>query len=665
MASGRSLSLLASIAALVLAIAAALSIPSTANAHLIGGPCVKITMVSADASYKLHLVNENSTKLGLNNRQVGSSVVLKVPERIGILIDHTGEVKWDHKHFDNGQIGFEDHIDNDFNDAVIRVESVSCPSRNSGPPPSPTTAALEVSFSEAAHTVNEGNSVTIMVNVSPDADRSVEVPVSISSDDAESGDYSVSGLTGGKLSFASGDGSASFTIAAVEDSDSGAETVDLSFGSLPSRVSEGTQSTAQVTIEDPVAALEVSFSEAAYTVNEGNSVTITVNVSPDADRSVEVPVSISSDDAESGDYSVSGLTGGKLSFASGDGSASFTITTAEDSDREVETIDLSFGELPESVSEGTQATAQVNIKDTTPAPISNTGGGRSEGGGAYGILVRRTNQPPVFTEGANTQRFVAEDVANLTNLGAPVSATDPDGDTLIYTLEGPDAASFLLNSANGQLATGVALDYEAKVAHFLIMRVHDGHGGRDTIVVTVRVTDVAEQQAVVQAPVPTPEPQLVETPTPVPTDTVVPSPTPEPTATLTPIPTDTVVASPTPEPWLLWLRWLGSTSTPVPSPTATPFPAPTEEPTATPDLSGDSQPAIFAQFQDGGSQGGFQSTNVKSSVSPLPEEGRHLRIWPIILIAIGITIVVISVGMLISGGANKGEFGNRDLILNS
>lgn len=287
-------------------------------------------------------------------------------------------------------------------------------------------------------------------------------------------------------------------------------------------------------------------------------------------------MSISSNNAESGDYEVSGLTEGKLSFTTEDLSASFTITTAEDSDRDVETLDLSFGELPERVSEGTRATAQVNINDTTPAPRPNTRG-RSGGGGGYKIPVQQTNRPPVFTEGANTRRSVAEDAANSTNLGSPVSATDPDGDTLIYTLEGPEAAFFSLNSANGQLATVVALDYETKVTHHLILRVYDARGGSDAIVVTVRVTDVAEQQAVVQAPVPTPEPQLVESlapepaETPTPTATPVPSPTPEPTVAL----------------WLFQSQWPSSTSTPVPSPTGMPEPTPTEDPTVAPDLSGD------------------------------------------------------------------------------
>ena len=88
-------------------------------------------------------------------------------------------------------------------------------------------------------------------------------------------------------------------------------------------------------------------------------------------------------------------------------------------------------------------------------------------------------------------------------------------------------------------------------------------------------------------------------------------------------------------------------------------------PTATPDLFDDSQSAMFTQFQGGEPLGDFQSTNVKSSVSLLPEEDRHLRIWPIILMAIGMAMIVISVGVLISSGEDKGELGNRDFILNS
>ena len=53
------------------------------------------------------------------------------------------------------------------------------------------------------------------------------------------------------------------------------------------------------------------------------------------------------------------------------------------------------------------------------------------------------NNAPVFTDGDDTTRAVAENTAAGTNIGAAVAATDADtGDTLTYHLGGTDAASF-------------------------------------------------------------------------------------------------------------------------------------------------------------------------------------------------------------------------------
>ena len=412
--------------------------------------------------------------------------------------------------------------------------------------------------------------------------------------------------------------------------------------------------------------LQVSFSRSSYSVDEGDSVTVTVTVSPASDRPLSVPVSASSSNAESGDYSVSGTP---LSFASGDTSKYLTISTTSDPDSEDETVTLAFGNLPASVTTGTNATARVTIEESSESSSRGRRNTRSnEGGGGASFSLQQSNQPPEFTEGGNAQRTVAEDSAIPTNLGSPVSATDPDGDTLTYTLGGPDAAFFTLDSATGQLKTATGLDYETKASYFVILNVYDAKGGRDTIVVSIRVTDVVEQEVVVQAQevvvqasVPTTEPQPVATPTPEPT--AMPTPTPTAELTATPVPT------PTPEPtvplWPVRLQWRAPTATQTPLPTATPEPTPTLEPAATPDLSGDSQSAMFTQFQGGGPLGDFQSTNVKSSASLLPEEARHLRIWPIILMAIGIAMMVVSIGMLISGRSERGRLGNRDFILNS
>ena len=63
------------------------------------------------------------------------------------------------------------------------------------------------------------------------------------------------------------------------------------------------------------------------------------------------------------------------------------------------------------------------------------------------------NQPPAFSPDAARPRSVPENTPSGQNIGPPVTATDPESDTLRYTLSGPDAASFNLVPSSGQLQT--------------------------------------------------------------------------------------------------------------------------------------------------------------------------------------------------------------------
>ncbi len=105
------------------------------------------------------------------------------------------------------------------------------------------------------------------------------------------------------------------------------------------------------------------------------------------------------------------------------------------------------------------------------------------------------NQAPTFSEGASATRSVAENSADGTNVGAAVTAADPDpGDTLTYSLSGTDAASFIIEAATGQITTktGVTYDYESKSSYSLTVDVSDGNGGTASIAVTVNLNDVLE-----------------------------------------------------------------------------------------------------------------------------------------------------------------------------
>ncbi len=111
------------------------------------------------------------------------------------------------------------------------------------------------------------------------------------------------------------------------------------------------------------------------------------------------------------------------------------------------------------------------------------------------VVIRGINIVPVFSDGTTTTRSVAENTASGVNIGAPVSATNADNDTLTYILSGIDAASFDMDRTTGQLKTKAALDSETQIFYLVTVAVSDGYGGSDSIIVTINVTDVHENRA--------------------------------------------------------------------------------------------------------------------------------------------------------------------------
>ena len=287
--------------------------------------------------------------------------------------------------------------------------------------------------------------------------------------------------------------------------------------------------------------LVVAYNSDTYSVEEGKSVTITVNLSPAATEALDVPIMVEQGGtAEGGDYK---LSDNSLTFDDGVPSRTFTVMANQDSDRNDETLILGFGPLPSGVTKSGQETAKVNIDDDETQPSSggnngggsgggNSGGGSSNNGGGSGGGNTRVqtqsstpvtpddeeppeettrveeevdesaddgtgaageaNQAPVFTEGDRTERTVAEQTAKGTNIGAPVTATDADGDTLTYTRGGVDAAFFAIDNTSGQLAVSEELDFEIKAAYTFVMGVSDGRGGAAFTMVTIQVTDIDE-----------------------------------------------------------------------------------------------------------------------------------------------------------------------------
>ncbi len=112
-----------------------------------------------------------------------------------------------------------------------------------------------------------------------------------------------------------------------------------------------------------VVAVTVSFDAATYTASEeGADATVTVNLSADPEREVVIP--IVAEAANGGRASDFTLTSQTVTIASGSTSGTFRVRATDDQiDDDGETVELSFGGLPNGVTAGAQATASVSITD--------------------------------------------------------------------------------------------------------------------------------------------------------------------------------------------------------------------------------------------------------------------------------------------------------------
>ncbi|MEO1220559.1 MAG: carboxylesterase family protein [Pseudomonadota bacterium] len=103
------------------------------------------------------------------------------------------------------------------------------------------------------------------------------------------------------------------------------------------------------------------------------------------------------------------------------------------------------------------------------------------------------NRAPVITSAASAT--VPE---NSSGTVYSAAAEDPDGDALMFTLEGPDASQFSIDSASGEVAFVSRPDFEAPMdadgdnAYQITLEVRDPSGATDRLSVTINVTDETE-----------------------------------------------------------------------------------------------------------------------------------------------------------------------------
>ena len=110
------------------------------------------------------------------------------------------------------------------------------------------------------------------------------------------------------------------------------------------------------------------------------------------------------------------------------------------------------------------------------------------------------NPSPLFADALVT--FSVMENVTTGEVGT-VTATDPDNDTLTYSVSGTDAADFdgdfILNASSGAITvkSNATIDYESKSSYAITITVTDTFAGTDTIEVTITVGDGDTEESIV------------------------------------------------------------------------------------------------------------------------------------------------------------------------
>ena len=111
-----------------------------------------------------------------------------------------------------------------------------------------------------------------------------------------------------------------------------------------------------------------------------------------------------------------------------------------------------------------------------------------EGYETFGLEIKNSNEPPSLTS-ADTS--TVEENASTDTVVYDAESTDPDDDSLTYTISGSDASYVTIDSDDGEVRLLNPADYETKDSYTFDVTASDGQLS-DTKTVTVNVNDVDE-----------------------------------------------------------------------------------------------------------------------------------------------------------------------------
>ena len=230
------------------------------------------------------------------------------------------------------------------------------------PPPT------EVSLSVDPEEVNEGGAVTVVLQLSRTLTTDVEVPLIYPSGGmtAEPEDY----VALERVTILGGERTGSGQITTVVDMDTEDETFTVALGRLPPELVAGRETSQTVTIRDgfPLQAVRLHLSATPDPVDEGDAVTVTVELAEVLLADVTIPLVLTGVTADAQDYRASSPS--QVEIEAGGTRGTYMISILQDDIAEGdETFTVGFGTLPDAVVAGDPSEVAVTITDDDAAGL--------------------------------------------------------------------------------------------------------------------------------------------------------------------------------------------------------------------------------------------------------------------------------------------------------
>ena len=352
-------------------------------------------------------------------------------------------------------------------------------------------AGVSVSFGQAAYRVIEGAGVSVTVSLNEDPERTVVIPLVVTNQGGAS-DSDHSGVPE-RVTFNSGDTSTSFTLTAADDNlNETGESVRIAFGALPSTpipVTAGSPDETTVTIngrsgQDVNTPPTVHFASAAYSVDEGNTVAVTVELSKAPGSDAVIPLTTTEQgEATFEDYSGVPV---ELTFEAADTQRTFTFAANQDTeDDDGESVLLGFSALPGGITattgEASQATVAIMDDDDPQVTVSFGADAYTvPEGGTQSVRVtlsvdpERTVEIPLTATDQSTATpadyivpdsvtFDAGEIEQTITFTAMDDFVDDDGKSVLLAF-GPSLPTGVSLGTTGQATVSIDDDDEAGIA---------------------------------------------------------------------------------------------------------------------------------------------------------------------------------------------------------